>query len=90
MLQELGLSGDAMAREFERSTNLWDALFGALGRAARDVREKVVEEPWFGRPLSRGATPGQRSVAEELGWVRGDNAPSPVSPAKDQAHELDR
>lgn len=25
----------------------------AFGRAFTDIREKVVEEPWFGRPLSR-------------------------------------
>lgn len=30
-----------------------DWFIEAFGRAITDVREKVVEEPWFGRKLTR-------------------------------------
>lgn len=30
---------------------LWDQLLAGTGDAIADIREKLVEEPWFGRPL---------------------------------------
>lgn len=34
----------------------------AFGRAITDIREKVVEEPWFGRKLAR---PGEHVPARD-------------------------
>lgn len=31
--------------------SLWDQLIAGTGDAIADIREKLVEEPWFGRPL---------------------------------------
>lgn len=39
----------------------------AFGRAVTDIREKLVEEPWFGRRLARPGEHGRSSA---------DNAPT--------------
>ncbi len=42
-------------------------LFGELGRAVQDIRQRVVEEGWFGRittPLQRDHTPASHAPAE--------------------------
>jgi hypothetical protein len=42
-------------------------LFGELGRAVQDIRQRVVEEGWFGRittPLQRDHTPASQAPAE--------------------------
>lgn len=31
--------------------SLWDQLIAGTGDAIADIREKLVEEPWFGRAL---------------------------------------
>jgi len=53
-------------------------LFGELGRAVQDVRQRVVEEGWFGRittPLPREphgspAAPTERPITFEDLWPR--------------------
>ncbi len=31
--------------------SLWDQLISGTGSAIADIREKLVEEPWYGRTL---------------------------------------
>lgn len=44
-----------------------DWFVAAFGAAVADVREKLVEEPWFGRAVD-APTPTP-SLAEALGWT---------------------
>lgn len=45
---------------------LWDEIAKGLGNAVADIREKVVEEPWFGRVVTeREATAPQWPQARE-------------------------
>ncbi len=39
--------------ERQNSRGFWDALFAGIGNAIADIRHKVVEEGWFGRPVTR-------------------------------------
>jgi hypothetical protein len=34
-----------------------DAIFSGLGDALTDIREKVVEEPWFGKAVTEQESP---------------------------------
>lgn len=34
-----------------KDSSFYDKLFKGLGDAVADIREKVVEEPWFGRAV---------------------------------------
>jgi hypothetical protein len=56
-----------------------DWFVEAFGRAITDVREKVVEEPWFGRKLTR---PGEHAPPR-------DNDPFAAT-AKDRSVEHDQ
>lgn len=51
--------------------SLGDQLWKGLGDAVRDVREKAVEEPWYGRPLTEGQEYPQWGGAQEVGPSRG-------------------
>lgn len=46
---------------FEAVAEALQQAAGSFGRAVDDVREKVVEQPWFGQPI----TP-QNMVKEEI------------------------
>ena len=66
-------------------------LSAAFGAAVDDVRRRVVEEPWFGRPVtgrSDHSSPAA-SLAEQFGWDRAGDQ-SPARPVHDQGHDLDR
>lgn len=49
---------------------LWDQLIAGAGDAVADIREKLVEEPWYGRaldaPMSDHA-PGEREIGPPVG-----------------------
>lgn len=40
-------------------------LSEAIGSAVDDVRQKLIEEAWFGRPVAAGE---QRPISVQLGW----------------------
>lgn len=62
---------------------LWERFKHQVTTAISDVREKVVEEGWFGRPTA----PQEESMAVKLGWeqrgpkpdVAGANTNMPAS-----------
>ncbi len=72
-----------------------EQLWKGLGDAVRDIREKGVEEPWYGRALTEGQEYPQWGGAQDM-------APSPGSSThvidkepehgkeKDQDVDLDR
>jgi len=62
-----------------------DWLFRAFGDAIADVREKVVETGWYGRPLTdRGADrPAENS--QDLGWLSWKHS-EPLQPQPGQDH----
>lgn len=43
---------------------LWDQLIAGAGDAIADIREKLVEEPWFGRALDVKASDLGRDAGE--------------------------
>lgn len=53
-----------------------------FGQAIADIRQKLVEEPWFGRSgtLSNGMEP---SMSETLGWTMPRNQESGLDAALD-------
>ena len=59
--------------------SLGEQLWKGLGDAVRDIREKGVEEAWYGRALTEGQEYPQWSGAQEM-------APSPGS----STHVIDR
>ena len=42
-----------------------EALYDGLLQARDDIRQKVVEEPWFGRAVTEAAAPAQEAVPEK-------------------------
>lgn len=69
-----------------------------FGATVKDIREKVVEEPWFGRALSnendrKPAYDGSRdaSLNEMLGWGLTDkDREKAAEPEQDKDHGIDR
>lgn len=47
-----------------------DIFAECFGDVVRDVREKLVEEPWFGRAMDDPKPPEPGSLAEMFGWER--------------------
>lgn len=49
---------------------LWDQLIAGTGDAIADIREKLVEEPWYGRALDVPVgelTPGrEKELGQEI------------------------
>lgn len=41
----------------------WDRLVGSFAEAVTDIRRRVVEEPWFGKPLDGPANGGKGTQA---------------------------
>ena len=82
---------DRDGRDTER-VGLLGALWQELGRAVQDIRQRVVEEGWFGRittPLARDhslapSNPAERAVSFEDLW------PQHSGSAKEPGHEPDR
>lgn len=50
---------------------LWDQLIAGTGDAIADIREKLVEEPWYGRaldvPVSELAPGHEKERGQEIG-----------------------
>ncbi|WP_165363685.1 hypothetical protein [Sphingobium cupriresistens] len=73
----------------------FDWLARGFGSAIHDVRQQVLENPWFGRvvtPRSQTITLGtdrsmgdEKSIGERLGWGR----PQEHGHAQEQAHGHD-
>lgn len=42
-----------------------EALYDGLLQARDDIRQKVVEEPWFGRAVTETGTPAQEPAPEK-------------------------
>ena len=57
-----------------------DTFFRSFGVALADARQRVLEEPWFGKVVTPRAqtitlgSPGEKSPGEGLGW---GHAPEP-------------
>lgn len=67
--------------------SLWDQLIAGTGDAIADIREKLVEEPWFGRALD--------VKASDLGRDAGELQPSQekeqgIAPSIEQEQSIDR
>ena len=49
---------------------LWDQLIAGTGNAIADIREKLVEEPWYGRaldvPVSELAPGREKELGQEI------------------------
>ena len=54
---------------------LWDQLIAGAGDAITDIRQKLVEEPWYGRTLD-GPMSG-RALDERERGVAVDKGPEP-------------
>ena len=69
--------------------SLYEQLLDGIGNAVTDIREKVVEEPWFGREVtSNGHEPAPEPAPANV-WqekVRESRERAEVEPA----HEPDR
>jgi hypothetical protein len=75
-----------------RNNDVLDQIFKGLGDAITDIREKVVEEPFFGRALSdRESTAMQWPQAREPEPADTRDS-APQTPDRDQAadREMDR
>lgn len=42
-----------------------EALYDGLLQARDDIRQKVVEEPWYGRAVTEAAAPAQEAAPEK-------------------------
>jgi hypothetical protein len=80
-----------------RPASIAASLFDEVRRAIQDIRQRVVEEGWFGRittPLQRdhhsiGQT-GPEAPAPERGASFEDLWPRHEGPVREPGHELDR
>lgn len=67
------------------------SFFRAFGAAIADIRQRVVEEPYFGKAVTPRATsitigsPGEKSPGEALGWYARHFGPSDQS--REAGHE---
>lgn len=55
---------DPVAAFFAKAAEI-AAEVGARGGGMADIRQKLVEEPWFGRTTAAKYEPG---MAEQMGW----------------------
>lgn len=66
-----------------REKSMFEQLYDGIADAVSDIREKVVEEGWFGRSLSEG----QGHESERPHWP---DAREPGSHARDVEREFGR
>jgi hypothetical protein len=68
----------------------------AFGAAVSDMRQRLVEEAWFGRIVTPrrfaefGSSKGEPSPAERLGWDRPGAGEPMRNAATDQERGIDR
>ena len=67
--------------------SLWDQLIAGTGDAIADIREKLVEEPWFGRPLD--VSPGDLTLNVE-GIQPSRELEKGIAPEVEQGPGIDR
>lgn len=72
-----------------------EALYDGLVQARDDIRQKVVEEPWFGRAVTDGVGPAQEAASEKVDSLAdfyGKNVPpsAELEPAREQEREIER
>lgn len=66
-----------------------DWVAETFGKAVTDIREKLVEEPWFGKAVTadHAQQPAKpRSMAEAMGWTVGDQT---RTQEPHRSHDLD-
>lgn len=67
--------------------SLWDQLIAGTGDAVADIREKLVEEPWFGRALDVKASDLGRDAGEvQLSQEKEQG----ITPTIEQDQSIDR
>ena len=66
-----------------RNQSLYDQLTKGIGDAIADVRTKVIEEPWYGRPVSE-----RDSLTIE--WPEAKEAQSIDCAEQEQGHEYEQ
>jgi len=82
-------------RGVDRPPGLFAFLFGELGRAITDIRQRVVEEGWFGRvttppqrdPLNR--TLADQDASDRASAFDAQWAPRQSNREQDQARDQD-
>lgn len=68
-----------------------DWLAQAFGSVVTDIRERLVEEPWFGQNLSKSEHGVAPSRDTDLGWIDWKSREQqPTGPSHDSDHDLDR
>lgn len=65
-----------------------DSLANLIGEAVGDIREKLVEEAWFGRPTA--PRPGFDEMTRALYGQSADHAPARETPFKSPDIDMDR
>ena len=70
-----------------------EALYDGLLQARDDIRQKVVEEPWFGRAVTDNVIPAQEAAPEKEGSLAdfyGKHVPREAEPGREQEREIER
>lgn len=65
-----------------------EALYDGLLEARDDVRQKVVEEPWYGRAVTEGVTPPDQEK-DSLAELYSKNIPQVDEPGREQQKEVE-
>lgn len=68
---------------------LWDQLLAGAGDAITDIRQKLVEEPWYGRTLDV-PTVELNPAAHERGHPELEKTPEPSGPNESQDRGIER
>lgn len=63
-----------------------DWFVEGFAAAVTDIRQKVVEEPWFGKPVTPVASQTPQSLGEALNWA---STPTDEQPAPQTGPEPD-
>lgn len=76
-----------------RETPLADRIWAMIVEARDDIRQKVVEEPWFGRPVTEkladihGALDQAQGREQDLSPSSGKNQPATPEPSLDPGRD---
>jgi hypothetical protein len=69
-----------------------NALTDFFGEMIADIRQKVVEQGWFGRTITPPHEPAKDEPSSGLGWVDWRDAEPPTSEIAptDRGYDIDR
>lgn len=70
-----------------------EALYEGLLQARDDIRQKVVEEPWFGRAVTEAAVPTQEAApekADSLAEFYGKHISKAIEPESERERGVER